>query len=174
MTELDKMEELSKRYLEIIANNTGYFNSTSRDYGTDLTIRKAKYCPNRKRLLTTGKALDIQLKAVTEKYVSDLNNPSSATIKYVLEVKNYNDLIDRANENGLIIPLLLVVFIMPDKKADWVELIADELILRKCAYWYQIPINSVYSPNKTTVTIKIPKSNKISMDFYIDQFLKLD
>ncbi|WP_405247707.1 hypothetical protein [Cellulophaga sp. Asnod2-G02] len=69
MTDNDIMEEISKGYLELLASSCGYFNATSRDYGNDLNIRKAKICPTRKRYLTTGKSIDIQVKAVSEIFV---------------------------------------------------------------------------------------------------------
>lgn len=168
------MEEVSKSYLEVIANRNGYFNSTHRDYGTDLSIRKARLCPTRKRYLTTGKAIDIQVKAVYETYVRGYNIITETSIKYDLEVKNYNDLIDRANENGVVIPLYLIVFIMPPDKINWVHLQPEELIMRKCAFWYQIPADATYSDNKATVTIEIPKINRVSMDFYDERFATLD
>lgn len=174
MTDTDIMEELSKGYLEVIANRNGYFNSMNRDYGTDLTIRKAKICPFRKRYLTTGKALDIQVKAVSERYIRQFDDPTKTVIKYDLEVKNYNDLIDRANEKGAFIPLILAVFIMPTEKDDWITLTMEELALRKCAFWFQIPIGHAHSMNKSTVTIDIPKDNRISVDFYDNQFSALD
>ena len=168
------MEEISKGYLELIANRNGYFNSIHRDYGTDLTIRKAKTCPLRKRYLTTGKAIDIQVKAVSERYVRCYDDDSSSFVKYSLEVKNYNDLIERANENGSYIPLILAVFVMPEKKDDWINLNPEALILKKCAFWYQIPVASLQSKNSTSVTIEIPKENRIAMDFYDIQFSALD
>lgn len=174
MNETVIMEELSKRYLETIANNSGFYNSTSRDFGTDLTIRKANLYPNRSRYLTSGKAIDIQIKAVSEKYARHFNDDSKSFIKYDLEVKNYNDLIDRAMENGAFIPLILVIFILPDKKEEWVELQPEKLILQKCAFWYKIPDNTYHSNNTSTVTIEIPKSNRISLDFYNEQFSILD
>ncbi len=174
MTETDIMEELSKGYLEVIASRSGYFNAFQRDYGTDLTIRKAKVCPVRKRYLTTGKAIDIQVKAVSETYVIDYDDPLKKDIKYDLEVKNYNDLIDRANEKGAYIPLILVVFIIPADKSKWIELTSDELMVRKCAFWFQIPVGASHSKNKTTVRIEIPKTNRIALDFYDNQFSALD
>lgn len=174
MTETDIMEELSKGYLEVIASRSGYFNAFQRDYGTDLTIRKAKVCPVRKRYLTTGKAIDIQVKAVSETYVVDYDDPLKTNIKYDLEVKNYNDLIDRANEKGAYIPLILAVFIIPADKSKWIELTTDELMVRKCAFWFQIPVGVSHSTNKTTVRIEIPKANRIALDFYDNQFSALD
>jgi hypothetical protein len=174
MTETDIMEEISKGYLEVIASRSGYFNAFQRDYGTDLTIRKAKVCPTRKRYLTTGKAIDIQVKAVSETYVAGYDDPSKTNFKFDLEVKNYNDLIDRANEKGAYIPLILAVFIIPADKSKWIELTTDELMVRKCAFWFQIPVGASHSTNKTTVRIEIPKANRIALDFYDDQFSTLD
>jgi len=174
MTDTVIMEELSKSYLETIANRAGYTNSVSRDYGHDLTIRKANLCPTRKRYLTSGKAIDIQIKAVSERYVRHYDDNTKTFIKYDLEVKNYNDLIERAAENGAIIPLILAVFIMPENKNEWVELLPEQLILKKCAFWYKIPNDRTLSNNESTVTIEIPKTNKISLDFYREQFSILD
>ncbi|MDQ2178811.1 DUF4365 domain-containing protein [Marinifilum sp. D714] len=174
MTKTDIMEELSKDYLEVIANRSGFFNSIHRDYGTDLSIRKAKLCHNRRRYLTTGKAVDIQVKAVSEKYINYLNDTSKNIIKYSLEVKNYNDLIDRANETGAFIPLILAVFIMPENEDEWIQLTPEQLMIRKCAFWYQIPTGQTHSMNKTTVNIDIPKTNRIDLNFYTNQFAALE
>lgn len=174
MTKNDIMEELSKGYLELIANRNGYFNSVYRDYGTDLTIRKAIICPKRNRYLTTGKAIDIQVKAVSESYIHDYNQPDKSNIKYDLEVKNYNDLVDRVNETGIYIPLILIVFIIPSNENKWIEMTSNELQVRKCAFWFQVPVGSVHSTNKTKVRIEIPKKNRIALDFYNIQFSALD
>ena len=174
MTETDIMEELSKGYLEVIASRSGYFNAFQRDYGTDLTIRKAKVCPIRKRYLTTGKAIDIQVKAVLETYVIDYDDASKTNLKYDLEVKNYNDLVDRANEKGSYIPLILAVFIIPHDKSKWIELASDELIVRKCAFWYPIPVGATHSTNTSSVRIEISKANRIALDFYDNQFSALE
>lgn len=39
MTLTDKMEELSIGFMKIVANSTGYFNMTGRDYSTDMHSR---------------------------------------------------------------------------------------------------------------------------------------
>ncbi len=174
MTETIIMEEISKSFLETIANRQGYFNSSSRDYGTDLTIRKANLCPTRRRYLTTGKAIDIQIKAVSQRYVRHYDDPSKSYIKYDLEVKNYNDLIERANENGAFIPLILAVFVMPESNDEWLSLNEEELILRKCAFFYQIPTGAIPSENSHKIAIEIPKVNRIGLDFYTNIFNSLD
>ncbi len=63
---------------------------------------------------------------------------------------------------------------MPKQKKDWVNIKPEELILRKCAFWYQVEANEIYSTNKYKITIEIPKQNRITMDFFDNQFLALD
>lgn len=175
MTETIIMEELSKAYIEGIASRRGYFNSSGKDFGTDLTIRKAYLKPRQKnRYLTSGKAIDIQVKSVSEKYVTGLDDSTCNYIKYNLEVKNYNDLIDRFNEAGAIIPLLLIIVILPENKDEWLNLTVDSLILKKCAFWYQSPKGATHATNKSKSVITIPKSNQICLDFFDEQFSKLD
>ena len=174
MTDNVVMEELSKSYVESLANERGYFNSTSRDYGQDLTIRKANLCPTRNRYLTSGKAIDIQLKAVSERFVRGIHDDEKTTIKYDLEVKNYNDLIDRNNQNGKLIPLILIVFVIPDNRNEWLSLDNNKLILKKCAYWYEVPEGSIHSSNSVSITIEIPKTNILTPDFFDEQFRRLD
>ena len=174
MTDNLIMEEISRSYLELLANNTGYFPSVTKDFGTDLTIRKAKYCSERKRILTIGKSIDIQLKAVSEKYVIGSEDINLDTIKYVLEVKNYNDLIVRANESGICMPLILCVFIIPNDRNEWFSINPSEMIIKKCAYWYRIPFNAELSTNTTSITIEIPKTNIVSTGFYDEIFATLE
>ncbi|MBJ6117814.1 DUF4365 domain-containing protein [Pontibacter sp. BT310] len=174
MTEQDIMEELSKGYLEMIANRSGYFNSCGRDYGTDLTIRKARVCPTRKRYLTQGKAIDIQIKATLEHNVRHLTDSSKPFIKFDLESKNYNDLVERSRENGAFIPLYLVVFILPQERETWLKLTSEELVIKKCAYWYQIQSDAELSSNTSTVTIAVPKTNIVCTNFYDTLFTQLN
>lgn len=173
MTDTIIMEEISRSYLETIANGSGYFNSVARDYGTDLTIRKANYCPHNRRYLTIGKSVDIQVKAVGEKYVSGINDSLATEIKYALQVKNYNDLIRRANESGICMPLVLCVVVVPDDKKDWYSINPNELIIRKCAFWYKIPDGMKESTLKSNITITIPKTNIVTATFYDDLFATL-
>lgn len=161
------MEELSKNYLLTIASGSGYLYSTiSHDFGTDLTIRKANRSSTRKRILTSGKCVDIQVKAVGEQYIIGLDDPKLNVVKYDLEVKNYNDLIERANESGPLTPLYLCVFIIPSDKKDWYTITPTELTIRKCAYWYSVPVGMSFSKNKKRVRIEIPKENIVCHEFY--------
>lgn len=172
MTSNDIMEELSRDFIMTIAHSKGFFNFNGRDYGTDLLIRQAIKRTNngRSRYLTTGKGIDIQLKAVSEDWVTYLDK----TVKYTLEVKNYIDLIERAKEEGgAIIPLILIIFIVPSDANKWVEMQQDGIVLRKEAYWYQILPDREVPSNKANITIEIPKSNKVNTELFPNLFVTL-
>lgn len=171
MTANDIMEELSRDFILTIAHNKGYFSHEGRDYGTDLQIRKAiKRNENKKgRYLTSGKAIDIQLKAVSEDWVTYLEN----SVKYTLEVKNYNDLVERAREGGYLIPLILIVFVVPSDMSKCVNSLPDGMITRKEAFWFQLPSDAEFSTNATSVTIEIPKTNKVNTELFPNLFSTL-
>lgn len=165
MTTNHKMEHISRDYILTLAHNKGYYNSESMDYGTDLMIRKAmirRKISGGKRYLTSGKAIDVQLKAIHEKGITYLPN----SIKYVFEVKNYNDLINRANETGAVIPMVLILFVLPDNELTWVSCTMGDLIIKKEAYWFRIPQTSIISSNKSNITIEIPKINKVNENLF--------
>jgi hypothetical protein len=166
------MEELSRDFIMTIAHSRGFFNFNGRDYGTDLLIRQAIKRANngRSRYLTTGKGIDIQLKAVSEDWISYLDK----SVKYTLEIKNYIDLIERAKEEGgAIIPLILIIFIVPSDSNKWVEMQQDGILLRKEAYWYQISPDKEIPSNKTNITIEIPKANKVNAELFPNLFVTL-
>lgn len=158
------MEELSIGFMKIVANSTGYFNMTGRDYGTDMHIRFARGRSTRSgdRYMTSGRGIDLQLKAVHKKYTTQ----SETEVSYALEVKNYNDLIDRANELGMVNPLVLIVFIFPDDHDQWVNLQVENLVMGGCAYYYTVPQGAKESENSSNITIKIPRENIVDKNIF--------
>jgi hypothetical protein len=103
--------------------------------------------------LETGRELKFQLKATTEAGISyDGNN-----IKYDLRSDTYNDLIQRKNSKT---PLILILFILPPSKNEWLNMSDKELIIKKCAYWF-IPENNHSTNNDSTVRISIHKENNL-------------
>lgn len=132
MTEEHIKEAISLRYIELIAAYNGYKTSSSYpDYGTDLSIIEVGYRieNDRKKYLDTGRELKFQLKATTVSSIIEENS----TIKYDLDAKTFNDLIERKSKSY---PLLLVLFILPINKREWINISDDELIAKKSAYWF--------------------------------------
>lgn len=162
MTIEQKKEQLSNRYLGILAANRGFvIEKPELDLGVDYQLKKTYTytMPNGKtRFQYDSRYIDIQLKATTENQV--IIQPGM--VRYDLEAKNYNDLVERQT-NG-VAPLVLILFVLPDLPADWVDLHVTELRLRRNAYWYQPPAGSVQTANQNTIRIDIPIANRLDID----------
>jgi hypothetical protein len=161
---LEKIKEhLSNQFIGVLAANNGYvMDKPAEDMGIDYTLKRS-YQYNfegKTRYTTDTKTIDIQLKATTESQIID----EPAQIKYDLEVKNYNDMVDRLN-NG-ITPLALILFVLPDHRNDWVDIDGTELRLRRLAYWYRPPAGTAMSRNAATIRITIPKANILALDCF--------
>lgn len=164
MTLEQKKEQLSNGFIGILAANKGFMiDKPSQDYGVDYQIKKttSRRTPNGKdRLFTDCRYIDLQLKSTTENSIID----DASHIKYNLEAKSYNDLVDRQNDG--IIPLVLILFILPNDYNNWVEIDLDEIKLRKHAFWYVPPSGSVQTSNTSSIVIHIPKSNILDLDCF--------
>lgn len=163
MTEEHIKEQLSDRFIGILAVNNGFiFEKNTYDSGIDFQLKKTityKIQNGGLRHSFDPKYIDIQLKSTTEKSIVYENE----IIKYDLEVKTYNDLIYRLNECT---PLVLILFILPCNKDQWVEINESEIKLRKNAYWYVPPKESEMSDNTSRIRIDIPKSNLLKRDCF--------
>jgi len=158
MTEEHIKEALSLKYIELVAAYNGYKTSSSYpDYGTDLDIKEVDFRieNQHKRHFDTGRELKLQLKATTENSVIIENE----TIKYDLNSITYNDLLTRKKSKT---PLILILFILPSDKNEWLKISDNELIARKCAYWYFPEEAEIMTSNTATKRISINKKNLIS------------
>lgn len=165
MTEELIKEQLSNRFIGILAANKGFvLDKPEIDLGVDYQLKKTTtYISNGKTRYTyDSRYIDIQLKATTENSIIDETN----SIKYDLEVKSYNDLIERQTNGNA--PLVLILFILPHNSALWVEIDQVEIRLRKHAYWYTPPTGSLPTTNENRIRIEIPKTNILGIDFFIN------
>lgn len=169
MTQNEVMEELSRDYILTLAHCKGYYAFDGRDHGVDLTIRYAdRRSENGKgRYMTSGRCVDIQLKAVGERYI----NYNNSSIGYALEAKNFNDLVERRGD--IYTPLILIVFVVPDDANTWVESVKEGVLSRKEAYWFMPGIGSPKTPNTSKTTISISSDNKLGKNFFPELFKQL-
>ncbi len=140
-------ELLSLAHVQAIAGQAGvsmsYFDL---DYGFDGTFRSI--CARGSRLVTQGLAVDFQLKASVNYLVE------AEYIVYDLEVKNYNDLIDRRlSSSG--IPCILLLKTLPTSRDAWLTADEDALVLGGGCYWAYL--DGELSPNSKTVRIRISR-----------------
>lgn len=170
MTEEQKKEALSREFLRILANGHGFkVIEPPQDHGVDMIV-----CPvtirqepsGRLRYLDSQYKLEFQLKATTLAGIVD----SIESVKYDLDVKNYNDLVQRRGEP---LPLHLLVVVLQVSPPECVEVNAVQIGLLGQAYWYLPEEGAGVSNNQQQVRITIPKANRISGQFVRERFEEL-
>ena len=96
-------------------------------------------------------SLAFQVKSVYSKSNYSING--NGDIVYSLKVKNYNDLVKKAN-----LERYLVVLILPEDSEEWVNQNSEELTIKKCMYYISLS-GKPKSTNTSTVAVTIPKEN---------------
>ena len=81
------------------------------------------------------------------------------SIKYRLEQRTYELLRDPEAP----IPRILVLLVLPDDEAEWLDQSEEHLVLRRCAYWQSL---TGWEPvtNRKTVRLTIPRNNVFSVE----------
>lgn len=137
----DRQEALSRAYASAVAAAAGYTTTPPSDFDRDsIDIEFGAGGQMRPKI-------GAQLKATTNL------TKAGSTIKFSLKLKNYNDLRIKTQT-----PRILVVLDMPTDKRLWVTITADQLVMRKAAYWVSL-LGMPDVPNTSTVTINIPSTN---------------
>jgi Domain of unknown function (DUF4365) len=116
-----------------------------RDFGVDRTFRPL--VKRGDRIFPNVYTLDFQLKSST-KYQSE-----SSYIIYDLEVKTYNDLVQR-RKSGDFIPYILILKTLPNRSDNWLAVSNDNFVVGGGCYWYAI--DGDFSENNYSVRIRIP------------------
>ena len=147
LSDADREEALSRAYVRAVAGFAGYTISEEdfdRD-GIDLRIHAGG---------DLGPSIGLQLKAT----VNLGNIQSDGCYRYDLPVKNYDRLIKPFQ-----VPRYLVVLALPIDEANWLSVSADELVMRRCAYWASLSGESE-SSNQASVRVRIPADNRFDPD----------
>ena len=145
LTMADQKERLSLVYASALAAQAGFVTSVpdvDRD-SVDLCIQAGG------RLRPK---LDLQLKAS-----ATLGQPVSGFLRFRLNKKNYDDL--RVDTQT---PRLLVVLELPSDESRWMTVTAEELVLRRRAYW--LNLRQAEDTDQQTVTVRIPEGNVFDVD----------
>lgn len=154
MFETHIKEELSKSFTKAVSAAAGInCQFYERDYGQDGVFEEVMYCAERKAYRQTGFGIDFQLKATI-----------NATAKngfyiYDLEVKNYLDLIDTKVGK----PRILILYVLPKDKEEWIKVTESETQLQKCAYWCSLR-GHPYVNNRSKVRVTIPESQLFTIE----------
>ena len=147
LTDADREEALSRAYARAVAGFAGYTVSEEdfdRD-GIDLRIHAGGIL---------SPSIGLQLKAT----VNLGNVQSDGCYRYDVPVKNYDRLIKPFQ-----VPRYLVVLALPGDESDWLTVSADELVMRRCAYWVSL-YGRMESENQASVRVSIPADNRFDPD----------
>lgn len=124
------------------------------DYGidgtfNDLIVKKRR--DGKRRFVESGFKIDFQLKS-TINIVAE-----NGVLKYDLEVKNYEDLIDQ--EVGT--ERILLLFVLPKNQKEWLEISETELKLKRAAWWYSLK-GKPCTKNRNRIRIEIPETQLLT------------
>lgn len=142
LTGPDQKEGLSVAYVKALAARAGFSTAVPEPDRDSVDVRIMAGGPRRP-------ALDLQLKATTE-----LAEAQNGFRRFLLRIKNYNDL--RVETQT---PRLLVVLDLPRDEAQWMTVTAEELVLRRRAYWMSLQQGHEEVVSQETVTVRIPEGN---------------
>jgi len=96
--------------------------------------------------------LELQLKCTSRNVLEE------SFVRYPLKLKNYDDL-----RISTLVPRILVVVLVPEDLADWLQQQEEELCLRYCGYWISLRGMS-QTQNTKTVTVELPRSNQFTVE----------
>lgn len=153
MTPEQQQEEVSKAYVHAIAAKCGVAVANwTQDHGCLDTTLGAAASVGSGHL--KGPKIDLQLKATTR---TDVERAES--VAWSLEIGHYNQLVAEA-----LVPHLLVILLLPPKLVDSVEHTAEQLVLRRCAYWVTMTGMEAAPEGQQSKTVHLPKSQPFSPD----------
>ena len=147
-------EELSNSYVRAVIFDAA-FNLTIpvKDvFGIDGTIVSMTGGVNR---------VDYQLKATTDYDLSENE------IRYDLRVDDYNRLVREED-----LPRVLILYLMPSDRSQWLIQSQSELCLMECAYWVSL-MGGAPSRNASTVRVSIPIANVLDRNGLQNMFRQL-
>ncbi len=97
--------------------------------------------------------LDLQVKSTRTAL------PSGDHVPYPLKRKNYDDL----SLPELLAPRLLVLVLVPEDPAHWLQGSPEQLVLRHAAYWLSLA-GAPATDNERSVTVQVPRANLFTVE----------
>lgn len=171
MTDQQCQEAVSREFLRILAHMNGYkVYEPALDHGVDMTI-----CPVKERIEPSGQRrfldsqmrLDFQIKSTTVAGVEVGPN----VIKYDLEAKTFNDLVQRRVEP---LPLHLLLVVLNDRLPACVAIDQNQISVVGSAFWFLPEEDEEPTANVSTKRIAIPRANIIQADFVRSCYERLE
>ncbi len=154
-------EQFSMAYIHAVASVCGYtLQNPLTDYDSvDTVFVRGKRLDNAE-IYRADPSIKVQLKATSQNILRE------EAISYDLPIKNYNDL--RVTNCD---PAILIVVHLPEDPGQWITFDRDK-ILRAEGYYYSLR-GMQQSPNSSSVTLTIPKTNIFTPDTLHDMMTKI-
>lgn len=153
MDENQKKEQFSKAFVCAISAQSGLRADpiTVDDDSIDLIIRGRNFTG-----IFRNPQIDIQLKCTSS------DNGDKDYLTFVLPIKNYNDL----RGTNLSTPRYLFVLVVPNNCKDWLTHENEFSTIKHCCYYYSL-IDHPETTNKTNITLRIPRTQKLTSESMI-------
>ena len=144
LTLTQQEELLSRAYAHAVASRAGYVTAVYESDldGVDMRIQAGG---------DMRPAVELQLKATIN--LGD----GGDHVRFPLKRRNY-ELLRKATQT----PRLLVVLELPNHPEQWMDITADELVIRHRAYWISL-LGYEKTTNQCSVTVHIPKQNRFDV-----------
>jgi hypothetical protein len=143
LTDPDRQEALSRAYVQAVAAGAGYVVATmdfDRD-GIDVEIKAGG---------AMRPSIGLQLKATI-----NLGGSADGVFRFPLKRRNY-DLLRFPTQ----VPRLLVVLDLPRDEKEWLEVTAENLVLRRSAFWASLA-GAPETDNETAITVSIASDHRL-------------
>ena len=147
LTVPDQKAGLSLVYVKALATRAGFLTSVPEPDRDSVDVRIQAGGLRRP-------ALDLQLKAT-----ADLGEAPAGFLSFRLPIRNYSDL--RVETQT---PRLLVVLELPKDQSQWMTVTAEELVLRRRAYWLSLQQGFEEVVGQQTATVHVPKDNVFDVE----------
>ena len=119
--------------------------------------------PTASLVLPLRPRLDLQLKCTADEGVLH-----DELLHFPLKIKNYKDL----SHEGLV-PHALIVVLVPNQVDDWLSQTEEELVLRRCAYWFSL-LGEPAVDNVESITVRIPRANQFTPQALQDMMRRIN
>jgi Domain of unknown function (DUF4365) len=156
-SQLDIESELSYAYLHAVASQAGMAcrDATRLEDNAGIDAMLTAWGPFPDGGYLEEVDLKVQLKATIH-----VPRDNGQTLSYFVKGPSRYDAL-RAETAA--IPRILVVLFLPLEREQWIGHSADELVLRKCAYW--VSLRGARPPTKPSgATVELPKTQVLTPD----------
>lgn len=160
LTRNHRQEAFCRAYVQAVAAVAGVGTSVPvPDYGVDLSLRRIEKRGSRR--VDARLQLDLQLRSTARANVSDNE------IRFNLDVAMYELLREPS-----LVRCILVVLVLPEDEASWMNQSADAMIVRHCAYWHSLR-GAAPTTATSSVRVVLSPSRVFSPEAIRDLFLRL-